>query len=79
MDHEIRDSVKKEKMDFLQGRLLGEVNLISDTHIVEDWNEIICHRNNRNKVAKYFGASCESINFQSGEILDKFNRTQPQN
>ena len=30
--YEIRDSVKKEKMDFLQGRLLGEVNLISDTH-----------------------------------------------
>ena len=75
--HEIRDNVKKEKMDFLQGRLLGEVNLISDTHIVEDWNEIICNRSNRNKVAKYVVASCESMNFQSGEILDKFNRTQP--
>ena len=60
-------------MDFLQGRLLGEVNLIRDTHIVEDWNEIICDRNNRNKVAKYVGTSCESMNFQPGEILGKFN------
>ena len=42
--HEIRDSVKEEKMDFLQGRLL-EVNLMSDTHIVEDCNGIICDQN----------------------------------
>ena len=60
-------------MDFLQGRLLGEVNLIRDTHIVEDWNEIICNRNNRNKMAKYVGTSCESMNFQPGEILGKLN------
>ena len=57
--HEKRDSAKKEKNDFLQGRLLGEVNLISHTHIVEDWNDIIWDRNNRNKLAKYVGASCE--------------------
>ena len=78
MVHEIRDSVKEEKLDFLQGRLLGEVNLTSDTHIVEAWNEIICDRKNKNKVVKYVRASCESMNLQPSEILDKFNQTLPQ-
>ena len=29
-------------------------------------------------MAKYGGTSCESMNFKPGEILDKFNWTQPQ-
>ena len=56
--------LKRKRNDFLQGRLLEEVNLTSDTHIVEDWNEVIGDRNNHNKVAKYVGASCESMSSQ---------------
>ena len=45
---EKRDHTKKEQMDFLQGRLLGEVNIISDTYVAEDWSTIICEKKNRN-------------------------------
>ena len=58
--------------------VVHEMTWHSDTHIVEDWSEIICDRNNRNKVAKYVGASCKSMNFKPGEMLDKFNQTQSQ-
>ena len=39
---EKRDHTKKEQMDFLQSRLLGEVNNISNTYVAEDWSTIIC-------------------------------------
>ena len=65
-------------MDFLQRKLLGEFNLVSNTRTVQDWNKVIWDRNNRNKVTKHVSASCESMNSQSGEILDKFTRIQSQ-
>ena len=54
---EKRDHTKKEQMDFLQSRLLGEVNIISDTYVAEDWSTIICDRKNRNQIAKYVGGN----------------------
>ena len=45
---EKRDISKKEQMDFLQSRLLGKVNIISDTYVAEDWSTIICEKKNRN-------------------------------
>ena len=32
---EKRDIIKKEQMDFLESRLLGEINILSDTHVAE--------------------------------------------
>ena len=44
-------------MDFLQTRLLGKVNIISDTYVAEDWSTIICEKKNRNQIGKYVGGN----------------------
>ena len=61
--------MKKDKMDYLQSRLLGEENIISDDYITDDWNAIICDRANRNKVEKYAGANCHLMNNLPGKLL----------
>ena len=61
--------MKKDKMDYLQSRLLGEENIISDDYITDDWNAIICDRANRNKVAKYVGANCHLMHIPPGKLL----------
>ena len=66
---ETRDTMKKDKMDYLQSRLLGEENIISDDYITDDWNAIICDRANRNKVAKYVGANCHLMHIPPGKLL----------
>ena len=53
-------------MDYLQSRLLGEENIISD---IDDWNAIICNRANQNKVAKYVGRNCHSMHIPPGKLL----------
>ena len=55
--HEKREHTKKDQTDFLQSRLLGEVNIISDTYVAEDWSTLICDRKNRNEIAKYVGGN----------------------
>ena len=62
-----RDVLKKGTVDYLESRLLGDINVISDTHIVEDWNEIRCVRSNRNTIAKYVGANCDIISLKEGK------------
>ena len=37
-------------MDFLQSRLLGEVNTISDTYVAEGWSTILCGTKNSNQI-----------------------------
>ena len=37
-------------MDFLQSRLLGEVNTISDTYVAEGWSTILCGTKNGNQI-----------------------------
>ena len=54
---EKRDITKKEQMDFHQSRLLGEINIISDTFVAEDWSTISYDRKNRNQIAKYVGSN----------------------
>ena len=66
--HEICDDKKKDKKDFLQGWLLGDKNLISDHHIVENWGKITCDRKIINEVAKYVVGNCESMDIKSGKI-----------
>ena len=51
------EHAKKDQTDFLQSRLLGEVNIISDTYVAEDWSTLICDRKNRNEIAKYVGGN----------------------
>ena len=47
---EKRDHGKKEQIDFLQSRLLGEVIIISDTYVVEDWSTITCDTKTETKL-----------------------------
>ena len=54
-------------MDFLQGRLLGVVNIISDTYVAEDWSTIICDRKNRNQIAKYVGGNFSFLKLPEGK------------
>ena len=61
--------MKKDKMDYVQSRHLGEENIISDDYIADDWNGIIWDRVNRNKVAKYVGANCHSMHILPGKLL----------
>ena len=61
--------MKKDKMDYLQSRLLGEENIISDDYITDDWNAIICDRVNRNKVAKYVGENCHLMQIPPGKLF----------
>lgn len=58
---------EKDKMDYLQSRLLGEEN-ISDDYITDGWN-VICDRTNQNKVAKYVRANCHLMHIPSGKLL----------
>ena len=66
---ETRDTMKSDKMDYLQGTLLGEENIISDDYITDDWNTIICDGANRNKVAKYVGANCHLMDIPPGKLI----------
>ena len=82
---EKRDHTKKEQMDFLQSRLLGEVNIISDTYVAEDWSTIICDRKNRNQIAKYVGGNfsflklpeCKTVIVNSEAVMNG-NHAVPQ-
>ena len=51
---EKRDITKKEQMDFLQSRLLGEVNTISHTYVAESWSTILCGTKNSNQIGGKF-------------------------
>ena len=72
-------------MDFLQSRLLGEVNIISDTYVAEDWSTIICDRKNRNQIAKYVGGNfsflklpeCKTVIVNSEAVMNG-NHAVPQ-
>ena len=66
---EKRDHTKKEQMDFLQSRLLGEVNNISNTYVAEDWSTIICDRKNRNQIAKYVGGNFSYLKLPEGKTV----------
>ena len=82
---EKRDHTKKELKDFLQSRLLGEVNIISDTYVAEDWSTIICDRKNRNQIAKYVGGNfsflklpeCKTVIVNSEAVMNG-NHAVPQ-
>ena len=56
-------------MDVLQSRLLGEVNIISDTYVAEDWSTIICDTKNRNQIAKYVEANFAFLKLPEGKTI----------
>ena len=58
-------------MDFLQSRLLGEVNIdiISHTYVAEDWSTIICDRKNRNQTAKYVEGNVSFLKLPEGKTI----------
>ena len=58
-------------MDFLQSRLLGEVNIdiISHTYVAEDWSTIICDRKNRNQIAKYVEGNVSFLKLPEGKTV----------
>ena len=66
---EKRDHTKKEQIDFLQSRLLGEANIISDTYVAEDWSTIICDRKNKNQIAKYDGGNFSFLKLPKGKTV----------
>ena len=47
---EKRDHTKKKQIDFVQSRLLGEVIIVSDTYVVEDWSTITCDTKTETKL-----------------------------
>ena len=67
--HEKREHTKKDQTDFLQSRLLGEVNIISDTYVAKDWSTIICDRKNRNQIAKYVGGNFSYLKLPEGKTV----------
>ena len=50
--------------------MLGEVNVISDTYVAEDWGIITCDRKNRNQIAKY-GGNFSSLQLSEGKAVNK--------
>ena len=58
-------------MDFLQSRLLGEVNIdiISHTYVAEDWSTIICDMKNRNQTAKYVEGNVSFLKLPEGKTV----------
>ena len=56
-------------MNFLQSRLLGEINIISDIYVVEDWSTIICDTKNRNQMVIYVGSNFSSLKLPEDKTL----------
>ena len=65
--------------------MLGEVNIISDTCVPEDWSTIIYDRKNRNQIAKYVGGNfsflklpeCKTVIVNSEAVMNG-NHAVPQ-
>ena len=49
--------------------MLGEVNIISNTYVAEDWSTIICDRKNRNQIAKYVGGNFSFLKLPEGKTV----------